>query len=237
MIEHRAAGVANAQRFHQRRRSPAGEPVGERAPRPGPPASPPSRSPSARARTRRRSRRSAVAPVRRRRRRRGPSVRTGSLRARAGTDTARAATALTALSRYASQARRPRGLTARQSAIATAGAHPAGRRSSATPPPNSRPFEYGPGKKCDLAVERAGAAQAERPRRSACAVDDASVLDGDRRRERAAQLEQDERDVPLCRTRAARPVREWPARRRTPCRPYPCRRGSPFGAPAPTGGG
>ena len=47
----------------------------------------------------------------------------------------------------------------------------------------------------ELAVKGAGGAHAQRPRRPAHAVDDLSPVDGQRRGERASQLEQDHRGL------------------------------------------
>src|SRR6185503_13397096 len=48
------------------------------------------------------------------------------------------------------------------------------------------------GEERDFSVERSGGPHAERPRRSADAIDDASAVNGDRRAERTAEFEQDE---------------------------------------------
>ena len=51
--------------------------------------------------------------------------------------------------------------------------------------------------KRDLSVQRSRATETERPRRSTGAVNDPSILDGDRRREGASQFELNEGDIPL----------------------------------------
>ena len=82
------------------------------------------------------------------------------------------------------------------SAIAVRPAHPAGRRSSRRRRRTAGASRR-PGKKRDLAVERAGAAQPSGPDVPPAPSTMRAALDRNRRRKRAAQLEQDERDLPL----------------------------------------
>ena len=128
MIEHRAAGLANAHRIHERRRPAARQPVSDERRALGRLLG--HRREARQHVDRRASAIDAGQPSRQLvayTAARAPSVRTGSPRARAGTDTASAATALTALSRYASQARRSRGVTADRRSPQPA--HRAGRQS------------------------------------------------------------------------------------------------------------